>query len=72
MEAPPSTITTIAPSAAPEDTPITAGSASGFRNSPWNSIPETPRAAPTSTARATRGSRSWSRITSRARSTPSG
>ena len=42
----PSTITAIAPSAAPEDTPITAGSASGLRNSPWNSIPETPRAAP--------------------------
>ena len=33
----PSTITRIAPSAAPDETPITAGSASGFRNSPWNS-----------------------------------
>ena len=67
--APPATMTAIAPNAAPEDTPMTAGSAIGFRNRPWNSVPATASPTPTTAASSTRGSRSWNRITSTPRDT---
>src|ERR1051325_2023221 len=69
---PPPRVTTIAPSAAPEDTPMMAGSASGFRNNPWNTAPAVASAAPTSAASSTLGSRSWNRITPVAGETPTG
>src|SRR6266511_645727 len=62
--APPATMTTIAPRAAPEDTPITAGSAMGFRNRPWNNVPATASPTPTTAPSRTRGSRSWNTMTS--------
>src|SRR6266540_2410192 len=58
--------------AAPEETPTIAGSASGFRNSAWNTAPAVARAAPTTAARSTRGSRSWNRMTSVDVGTPAG
>src|SRR5690625_2071033 len=46
-----------APTAAPEDTPVTPGSASGLRNTACITTPTPARAAPTSMATAIRGSR---------------
>src|SRR4029453_13732848 len=69
---PANTMTAIAPSAAPEETPMMAGSASGLRNRPWNTAPDAAKAAPTTAARTTRGRRSWSRITSVDAGTPVG
>ena len=54
-----------APSAAPEDAPRISGDTSGLRNRPWNAVPATASAAPTSTAASTRGPR-----TCRSRSRP--
>ena len=45
----------VAPSDAPEATPIKYGSAKGFLNKPWYVAPDIPRDAPTSNARTTRG-----------------
>src|SRR5690606_26684250 len=53
----PNTMTVAAPTAAPQDTPITAGSASGLPKTPCMTAPDAPSAAPTSTASATRGNR---------------
>jgi hypothetical protein len=53
----PSTITVHAPTAAPDDTPITCCSASGLPNTPCSSAPATPRHAPTNSASVTRGNR---------------
>ena len=47
--------TMVAPSDAPEATPIKYGSAKGFLNKPWYVAPEMPRDAPTSNARTTLG-----------------
>src|SRR6266511_800747 len=69
---PANTMTAIAPSAAPEEIPMMAGSASGFRNRPWKTAPEAASAAPTTAASTTRGRRSWSRITSVDTGTPAG
>src|SRR5690606_40787862 len=46
----PNTMTVAAPTAAPQDTPITAGSASGLPKTPCMTAPDEPSAAPTSTA----------------------
>ena len=46
-----------APSAAPDDAPRISGETSGLRNRPWNAVPATASAAPTSTAASTRGPR---------------
>jgi len=51
------TIAIEAPSAAPADTPINPGSASGFLNNPWSTAPDMPRLAPTRHDKSTRGSR---------------
>src|SRR6266511_4045346 len=69
---PANTMTAIAPSAAPEETPMIAGSAKGFRNRPWNTAPDAANAAPTTAASTTRGRRSWSKITSVDTGTPAG
>ena len=53
----PSTNTQAAPSAAPPDTPIKPGSASGFRNKPCITAPLTPNPAPTRADRSIRGKR---------------
>ena len=47
----------VAPSAAPDDTPVTYGSVSGLRNRSWRITPATASAAPTSEATRTRGMR---------------
>ena len=44
-------IASIAPSAAPVDTPSVKGVASGFRSSPWNTTPAEAKSAPTQRAR---------------------
>ncbi|SLI14874.1 Uncharacterised protein [Mycobacteroides abscessus subsp. abscessus] len=62
--APPSTIVAPAPTAAPEDTPMTPGSASGLANTPCSSAPAVASAAPTSIANSTRGNRTSQRVTS--------
>ena len=62
----------MAPNAAPEDTPMIAGSAMGFRNRAWNTAPAAASAAPTTAASRTRGSRSWNRMTSVEWGTPPG
>ena len=46
-----------APSAAPDEAPRISGDTSGLRNSPWNAVPATASAAPTSAAASTRGPR---------------
>ena len=46
-----------APSAAPDDAPRMSGDTSGLRNRPWNAVPATASAAPTSAAASTRGPR---------------
>src|SRR4029450_8741582 len=56
---PANTMTAIAPSAAPEETPMMAGSASGLRNRPWNTAPDAANAAPTTAGRTTRGRGGW-------------
>ena len=48
------------PSAAPDEAPRISGDTSGLRNSPWNAVPATASAAPTSTAATTRGPRTSS------------
>src|SRR5262245_10826894 len=50
-------MTTTAPSVAPDETPSVSGDASGFRRNAWNTTPAIAKAAPTSTAARTRGSR---------------
>src|SRR5213593_3360515 len=69
---PANTMTAIAPSAAPEETPMIAGAARGWRDRTWKTAPEAASAAPTTAASTTRGSRSWSRITSVDTGTPAG
>ncbi len=63
----PNTMTAKAPTAAPDDTPMTPGSASGLPNTPCISAPAQPSAAPTRTASRTRGKR-----TSQSASSPRG
>ena len=58
------------PVAAPLDTPRMNGSASGFRSSAWNVMPESANAAPHSAASTTRGARR-PRTMARVRSSPS-
>ena len=53
----PIAIAITAPSAPPVDTPMMPGSAIGLRNRPCITAPAVPRAAPTNSARAMRGSR---------------
>lgn len=55
----PSTMQATAPTAPPEETPITAGSASGLPNTPCISAPAQPSEPPTSRASTTRGSRTF-------------
>src|SRR5262245_58550037 len=62
VKVPPNTITTIAPSDAPADTPSVNGVASGFRSKAWKTTPAAARAAPTSAPAITRGSRATNRI----------
>ena len=59
-----------APSAAPEDAPRMSGETSGLRNRPWNAVPATASAAPTSTAASTRGPRTCRITFSTAGETP--
>ena len=47
----------VAPSAAPDETPVTYGSVSGLRKRSWRITPATASAAPTSEATSTRGMR---------------
>ncbi len=49
-----------APSAAPDEAPRMSGDTSGLRNSPWNAVPATASAEPTSSAAITRGPRTSS------------
>jgi hypothetical protein len=49
-----------APSAAPDDAPRMSGETSGLRNNPWNAVPATASAEPTSSAAITRGPRTSS------------
>src|SRR6516162_9873222 len=49
-----------APSAAPDEAPRMSGETSGLRNRPWNAVPATASAPPTSTAATTRGPRTSS------------
>ena len=53
----PRTIMATAPKAAPPDTPISPGSASGLRKKPWSTVPATASEAPTVAANMTRGAR---------------
>ena len=46
-----------APTAAPDEMPMTPGSASGLRNTPCMTTPAVASAAPTSTAMSSRGTR---------------
>ena len=55
---------TAAPSAAPLDTPIRPGSASGLRNSPCIATPHNASTAPTARPSKVRGIRIWPRISS--------
>ena len=55
-----------APRAAPDDAPRMSGDTSGLRKRPWNAVPATASAAPTSAAASTRGPRTC-RITFRRR-----
>ncbi len=57
MLAVPATIASVAPSAAPPETPRTYGSASGFRKTAWNAAPTEASPAPATAPRRTRGSR---------------
>ena len=52
-----STMPIVAPSAAPDETPVTYGSVSGLRKRSWRITPATASAAPTSAAVSTRGIR---------------
>ena len=52
-----STMPMVAPSAAPDETPVTYGSVSGLRKRSWRITPATASAAPTSAAMSTRGMR---------------
>ena len=55
----PRVIAITAPTAAPPETPTVAGSASGLRKTPCITTPATASEAPTTIARATRGSRTF-------------
>ena len=68
----PSTIVTAAARAAPAETPTRPGSASGLRNRPCMSAPETASAAPTSPPSSRRGSRIWNRTSASRRITADG
>ena len=52
----------MAPSAAPADTPSVNGVASGLRSSAWNTTPAAASAAPTMAAASVRGRRETNRI----------
>ena len=54
---PAATITILAPTEAPPDTPISDGSANGLRNKPCITAPKIARTAPTNRARISRGKR---------------
>src|SRR5690554_7103264 len=54
---PPNIIAQATPNDAPLETPISPGSARGFRKIPCNAAPLTPRVAPTSAPKITRGAR---------------
>ena len=56
-DVPPSSMNREANRAAPADTPMSAGSARGFLNSPWMTAPEAATPAPTSIASSIRGRR---------------
>ena len=55
-------IASIAPSAAPAETPSVNGVASGLRSSPWNTTPAVASAAPTSAPASVRGRRATKKI----------
>ena len=55
-------IASIAPSAAPADTPSVNGVASGLRSSPWKTTPAVARVEPTSAPASVRGSRAMKKI----------
>ena len=55
-------IASIAPSAAPAETPSVNGVASGLRSSPWKTTPALASMAPTSAPASTRGSRATKKI----------
>ena len=55
-------IASIAPSAAPLETPSVSGVASGLRSSAWKTTPAAASAPPTSAAASTRGSRAMKKI----------
>ena len=55
-------IASIAPSAAPDETPSVNGVASGLRSSAWNTTPAAARVAPTIAAASVRGSRAMKKI----------
>ena len=55
-------IASIAPSAAPAETPSVNGVASGLRSSAWKTTPDAASAAPTSAAASVRGSRETKKI----------
>ena len=57
VEVRPSSTASATANAAPLDTPIRLGSASGLRKMPCSAAPETPSPAPTSAARTMRGTR---------------
>ena len=58
----PNVIASIAPSAAPADTPSVNGVASGLRSSPWKTTPADASIAPTSAPASVRGSRAMKKI----------
>ena len=62
MTAPPTVMASIAPSAAPAETPSVNGVASGLRSSAWKTTPDEASAAPTSAAASTRGNRATKKI----------
>ncbi len=64
----PSTMQPTAPTAPPEETPMTAGSASGLPNTPCITAPAQPSEPPTSRASTTRGSRTFQSTDSGTRS----
>ena len=53
----PDAMATVAPRAAPPETPSTYGSASGFLRVPWNAAPTPAKPAPATTPSRTRGKR---------------
>ena len=55
-------IASIAPSAAPDETPSVNGVASGLRSSPWKTTPAAASVPPTSAPASVRGSRATKKI----------